>query len=262
MILIVMYSKKAVFDVECWAGHWNLPLNAEKTTVLTIGKVNHDRVYQLGHTRLSKVQNVRDLGYFFSKDLSFTEHYKMLVKKALFRTYNIFKALKTKDPKVLIKAYKTYVRSVVENGTTVFNPYKRKDIEFLESVQNNFTRKLVMRTCSSNYSSIPNWRSRNEQLGLEPLYRRRIKNDLIMAFKILTGKVDLKRAELFQLVSSRTRSGKIRFQDTRVRTKIRSEFFSKRVIPRFRNYLKDGVLSMSLNMFKSYLGKRLQQIQE
>ena len=70
----------------------------------------------------------------------------MLVKKALFRTYNIFKALKTKDPKVLIKAYKTYVRSVVENGTTVFNPYKRKDIEFLKSVQNNFTRKLVMRT--------------------------------------------------------------------------------------------------------------------
>ena len=57
--------QKAVSYVECWASHWNLPLNAEKTTVLTIGKVNHDRVYQLGHTRLSKVQNVRDLGYFF-----------------------------------------------------------------------------------------------------------------------------------------------------------------------------------------------------
>ena len=29
--------QKAVSYVECWASHWNLPLNAEKTTVLTLG---------------------------------------------------------------------------------------------------------------------------------------------------------------------------------------------------------------------------------
>lgn len=38
-----------------------------------------------------------------------------------------------------LKPYKICVRSVVENGATVLYPSKKKDIDVIESVKNNFT---------------------------------------------------------------------------------------------------------------------------
>lgn len=41
--------------------------------------------------------------------------------------------------------YKTYVGPLVENETSVFSPYNKKDIFLIEKVQNYCTRKLVIR---------------------------------------------------------------------------------------------------------------------
>lgn len=93
----------------------------------------------------------------------------------------------------------------MEYGTTVFSPTLKKYINLLESVQNNFTRKLVMRCSGLEYRFIPSSVDRRVVLKLHSLHSRRIKNDLVMAFKILAGMTPLKPERFFKFFSSPTK---------------------------------------------------------
>lgn len=46
----------------------------------------------------------------------------------------VFKALTTTNSSILLKAYKTYVRSILDYGTPVFNPYSHKSSDNLERI--------------------------------------------------------------------------------------------------------------------------------
>lgn len=150
---------------------------------------------------------MRDLGFLLTKNLDFAPHCKALANKAMSRTYNLFKTIRTNNPKLLLKAYKIYVRSIVENGTTVFYPYKNKDIKVIESVQNNFTRKLILRCTGLKYNLVPGWEERNNQLGLCSLKSRKDINDLMVLYKILTGRVSTDPTDTVSFSPSRTRNG-------------------------------------------------------
>lgn len=171
------------------------------------------------------------------------------------RIYNLFKALRTKDPQVLVKAYKTYVRPVVENGTAVFNPFLKKDIARLENVQNNFTRKLVLRCSGLPYSDIPNGVERRQRLDLPSLKSRRDKYDLLLAFKILHGITSVSSKMFFTLAQSRTRGGARKLATRASRTNVRSKFFSVRVVSAFNSLIAQGCLGLKLSTFKNLLKK-------
>lgn len=82
------------------------------------------------------------VGFAYNSKLDFSEHYKVICGRANARTYQLFKGLTTKNKETLTKAYKIYIIPLVECGTTVFAPHKVKDIEAIEKVQNNFSRKV------------------------------------------------------------------------------------------------------------------------
>lgn len=46
--------------------------------------------------------------------------------------------------KALITPFRCFVRTLLEYGTVLFNPWKKVTIQKLEAVQNCFIRKLVM----------------------------------------------------------------------------------------------------------------------
>ena len=246
-------SIQAAIDYVCeWSDMWNLPLSAEKTTVFRLGNSKRDVTYKVGNVNLQFVDHVRDLGFLINNKLSFDDHYKSLVNKANYRTYNLFKALKTKNSHILLKAYKTYVRPILESATTVFSPYKKKDICLLESAQNSFTRKLIMRCSGLSYELIPNGEERCKQLGLLSLASRRKTNDIIMAFKILTGRANIDCGGFFVLMSSRTRGGRLKLHAPLAKTQIRASFFSNRILSTFNKVLRNhGVLTMSLKRFRN-----------
>lgn len=174
--------QSAIECVDEWAKIWELPLAPEKSCSFTVGTRSQvsQSAYSLRGVLLKSVSAVRDLGFSISADLRFNEHYRALVKKANFRTYNLFKILKTNDLQTLLRAYKIYVRPIVECGTTVFNPTKKKDIGLLESVQSNYTRKLFMRCCGLQYCGLPNAYTNAKKLGLPSLCPRRKKADLLV----------------------------------------------------------------------------------
>ncbi|EYC28086.1 hypothetical protein Y032_0008g328 [Ancylostoma ceylanicum] len=123
---------------------------------------------------------IKDLGFIVTKDLNFDQHCEQIAMKATGVMVKLFKVLTTRDSQVLLTAHKTYVRPLLEYGTVIFSPYKRKVVEELERVQNSFTRKLFIRTVGFMYDNIPPAEERNMNLGLKPLAWRRRKFDLLM----------------------------------------------------------------------------------
>ncbi|EYC32284.1 hypothetical protein Y032_0003g1495 [Ancylostoma ceylanicum] len=141
-----MCLQKAIDAVATWASEWKLPLSKQKTKVLHIGRNNPKLKYNLCSEFVSETSEIVDLGYIIDENLSFDKYCKEITAKATRQIYCLFKALRTKNVAIMIKAYKTYVRPIMEYGTTIFNPHKKSLINMIEKVQNNFTRKLMVRT--------------------------------------------------------------------------------------------------------------------
>lgn len=81
---------------------------------------------------------------------------------------------------VLIRAYKTYGRSIMEYGTTVFSLYKRKDIDLLES---KTTSPVSLLWCVVQWfiHLFQNWRQ--NRVARTYLSKRIDRRDPIMMFK-------------------------------------------------------------------------------
>lgn len=132
----------AMDSIHNWFMQWHLPLCPEKSPVLAIVNDTSDAVYYASGDRLRKVVEERDLRYLLSEKLDFTSHYRMLVNKANRRMHNLFKFLRNKNVKVLLKAYKTYVRPTTYASRMI--------LIFLKVYKTISSRKVVMRCLLSH----------------------------------------------------------------------------------------------------------------
>lgn len=150
-----------------------------KTKVLHLGQLIVDSKTTIGNFELQQVKEITDLGFLVRSDLSFDAHCKKVAQKATIVMHNIFRGLSTRNPILLVQAYKAYIRPLLESGIVVFNPSKVASVKTLEKVQNNFTRKIMIRTVGFLYEQIPCSNTRKFNLGLESLALRTKKFDLI-----------------------------------------------------------------------------------
>ena len=146
-----------------------------------------------------------------------------------------------------MKAYKTFVRPILEYGSSVWNPYLIADIDKIESVQRNFTKKICFR------SSIPfsSYKDRLKKLSLHSLEYRRLQNDLIMVYKIIHRLVDLPFESLFSFYISPydTRSHRYCLKSNLIKDLKLRNFFSKKVIPTWNDLPKEIVCTNNLSSF-------------
>jgi len=77
-----------------------------------------------------------------SHDLSPTLHVSNIVAEAHKRSAAIYRAFTGRNFDLLVRAYVTYVRPIVEHDTVVWSPYTVRDIDNIESVQLRFTQRL------------------------------------------------------------------------------------------------------------------------
>jgi len=54
----------------------------------------------------------------------------------------IYRTFGSRNVSLLVRAYKTYVRPLVEYNTVVWSPFNLQDIDAIESVQRRFTKRL------------------------------------------------------------------------------------------------------------------------
>ena len=125
---------------------------------------------------------VKDLGVVVSADLSWSSHIASIVARSRGVAAWVLSVFKSREPEVMITLYKSLIRSHLEYCCPLWHPSKIADIELLEGVQREFTRKI------KGFQAL-NYRERLKALNLCSLQRRREKYTLICMWKILHGKM-------------------------------------------------------------------------
>ena len=94
-----------------WSNKWQLKLSLPKCGSLLLcgySTFMDSQNLTAGSVSLSIFDDVKDLGVFIDKHLSFSKQVDTVISKAKQRIYLIFKSFKSRDIKLLIAAYKTY----------------------------------------------------------------------------------------------------------------------------------------------------------
>ena len=238
--------------------NYQLNLAPHKCFILPISKhsqqisISSHPSFSINSISLSYENSAKDLGIYISKDLKWETHINKIVQQASFISYRIIKSFRSKNIRVLLKLYKTYVRPKLEHNTPVWSPYLSKNINAIENVQRRFV-KIICRKCNIHCLS---YAERLSKLNLPSLQSRRIRFDLITLFKIVNNLSDLSFDSFFVIktytYSLRNRSSQILPNHNFKDSIWRGSFFVR--APRYWNKLSEDITSsVSLSLFKAKL---------
>ncbi|KAF8366431.1 hypothetical protein PRIPAC_84260 [Pristionchus pacificus] len=122
-------------------------------------------------------------------------HIDQITRKARSMCNLMLRSFLTTSSDVLLKAYKIYIRPLLESSTVIWNPTAIGLVNKLESVQREFTRRIFWRSLLSQ-SSYP---QRLEHFKLETLEYRRALNDIYFLFDSAHGFVHLDTSNIYSI---------------------------------------------------------------
>ena len=165
----------------------------EECKLLVVGKPDEHVSFNFEGTSIMHTNSIKDLGIWISHDLKWKTHVNKISSNAYLRANHILRSFCSSNVWTLMKAYKTYVRPMLEYGTEIWSPYLIEDKTRIERVQRYFTRKTCRR-CKIPYSS---YRDRLYKLNIQSLEYRRIESDLLFLYKIIHNLIDVSTTNFF-----------------------------------------------------------------
>ena len=236
-----------------------MKLNKNKCHVMTIsapGKniVNYDYNFHPGtENNLHRVETTKDLGVIFDSNLQFKEHIQAKIATARKMLGIIYRSFDNLNQHTFILLYKSFVRSHLEYGSCIWNPYKIGMIKDLEKVQKRAT-KLACKNKALTYSE------RLKVLNLPTLKYRRHRGDMIEVFKILKGFYDKMATPNVELSSNvHTRGNSFKLKVSYKRLNVAKYSFCNRVVSVWNSLPDFVVSSSSILAFKVNLDKAWSQ---
>jgi hypothetical protein len=132
------------------------------------------------------VTQIMDLGILLSNDLSFNNHITIMCNKAL-RVFGFIRrnCLEFKDPNCFKLLYCSLVRSILEYGSVVWNPYQMGLINKIERVQKRFLRVLAYKANRTDVSLV----QIASEFNIVSLKNRRTFHDVSWLFKLLNSRI-------------------------------------------------------------------------
>ncbi len=103
-------------------------------------------------------------------------------------------------PEIFRPLYLALVRPILGYGQQASSPYLRRDIILMERIQRLAARMV------KGIRELP-YEERFRRLNIFSLERRRLRGDLILAYNIFHGRLDLPRAEFFEAPAERDLRG-------------------------------------------------------
>jgi len=171
-----------------WSRTWQLEINNEKCCVIRVSSGRFDLhscpVYDIDGINLEVKAETKDLGITVDDKLKFDKHVSLIVHKAHTRANLILKCFESRDPNLLMKAFFTYVRPLLEYAAPVWSPHLTYLIFKVEQVQRTFTKRL---DGLKNMSYV----ERLKFLGIHTLEHRRLISDLVFCYKVINDFVDI-----------------------------------------------------------------------
>ena len=169
-----------------WTSDWLLSFNVDKCKVMHIGK-NNPKIDYIMRTEnenriLIETSEEKDLGVWITNDLKHEKQVIAASQRAMAVLRSVRREFVRFDIETFSIIYTSYIRPhILEYCIQAWSPYYAKDILLLQKVQRRAT-KLVWGLKELSYEE------RLERLKLFSLEERRLRGDLIQAFKLLTGK--------------------------------------------------------------------------
>ena len=237
--------QEGLHSLSQWASDWQLNISITKCAVLHLGRHNLLHDYKIAGSALPSVREIRDLGVKVDSKLCFSAHYAEIAAKAHQRAGLILRCFKSRDPRVLFRAFTVYVRPIIEYCSPVWSPVYKKDIIKLEAVQRRFTKKL-QGLSKLQYSE------RLIKLNTDTLELRRLKQDLLTMFKVFNGLLVLNIPDFFELSHVNTRGHEFKVIKPSCVNNARVFSFACRRIDCW-NSLPANIVKMSLSEFRDKL---------
>ena len=184
-------------QLEAWASKWGMRFNASKCYILSIHKNSEKKSlfhYQLDNVILKHVNENPYLGVLFSDDLTWRNHILKTTKKANCTLGFLKRNLQKCPRKCKQTAYVALVRSVLEYGTPLWDPYLKKDIDTIEQIQRKALRFIYGDYKNFSPGTIKNLQTKSQLPSLED---RRKSIRLAFMFKVVEGLVPAMPPESF-----------------------------------------------------------------
>ena len=168
-----------------WATDWGMRFNAKKCYVMSI-RPKSTHFYQLSNEILKQVAQNPYLGVQIANDLKWANHIQNISGKAS-STLGLLKRNLKHCPEISKRlAYISLVRSTLEYGATIWDPYYVKDIIQLERIQRRAVRFIISDYLTKTEGFITN---KLQDLNLETLQERRKQLRLVLFYKVVNGHV-------------------------------------------------------------------------
>ena len=241
-----------------WSEKWLLRFNSSKCKVLHLGKNNPCYKYTIKEGNITNTLEVtkceKDLGVHIDPLLSFDDHIIYIIKKSRGLSGLIMRIITFKTAIIMIPLFKSLIRPILEYGNAVWSPYKKYQIQNIETIQRHYTKRIIgMKNLD--------YTSRLRALKLPSLEYRRLRGDLIEMYKMTHNLYDpLTTNSLLTLNNSITRSNQFKLSKPRVNTKPFQKFFTNRIINTWNGLPGAVVSASSINSFKNYVDDHFKKI--
>ena len=245
--------QKDLLNLLKWSEIWQIHFNAIKCGVLHIGKKNLNHDYFIDENLTNKLNSVtteKDVGVIFSSNLKFDEHISNVVKKANSLTGLLKRSFVYLDKSMFNKLFKGIVRPHLEYANVIWHPnYKRQSIE-IEKVQRRAT-KILKEINVLSYSD------RLKALNLPSLKYRRLRGDLIQAYKIIHDIDNLNKENFFKFNCSCTRNSDLKLYKELTKSRSRSNFLPHRINDSWNSLSHNAKTAKDLTTFKILIDSEL-----
>ena len=241
-----------LYNLHNWSNKWQLNFNIGKCKLLHIGKKNPEEIYVMHQNNiLTSIDSVivqPDLGILMDESLNFSDHISSIVLKANKILATIKRSIKYITITTFNLLYKSLVRPHLEYCNAVWSPFLIKDIKMIEAVQRRAT-KLVPVLSSLSYSD------RLKKLHLPTLQYRRKRGDMLLVYKLLNGFTQSDWRQFFRRNINNTRGHKDKLYKPVVKTNLKLNSFSNRIINEWNKLPEEVIESSDLNQFKRTFDK-------
>jgi len=147
--------------------------------------------------------------------------------RASVRANLIHKCYISRDAFTLIRAFKVYVRPILEYASCTWSPHHILKIQQVETVQRKFTKRLP------GYAPLC-YKERLLRLDLDSLEMRRLRHDLFYTYKMVFNVVSEAANDMFTfantLYSTRTRGHQYQLHLNNRFIDVRKHFFCERIV--------------------------------
>ena len=203
--------------------------------------------YTLNGQQIKFVQEHKDLGVLVDNKLRFHSHILSTTRKAAGVANNIIRSTLCRSPAFMVSIWSTYIRPILEFGSTVWNTGYLNDLRLLERVQRRWTKNVA------GLELLP-YDERLASLDLFSVKGRLLRADLIMYWKIFHNHSTIKPADVFSLeVRPGNRGHPYKIATRFTRSDARKRAFSFRQVAVWNDLPREVVTSSSLGIFKRNL---------